>query len=134
TAGISTTRVEKEIDRSSIASNGSSTEVAIELTLADISFNSNNLGGVARVRLLPRASVPHRLLPERIREQVQAQHQAHQRQRRRQGRVDVDAQQLAPLVDRGPPIRALRAHPEPEEAERPEQDGGVADPEAGIDD
>ena len=43
-------------------------------------------------------------------------------------------QELAALVDRRAPVRALRADAEAEEAEGAEEDGGVADPQAGIDD
>ena len=83
---------------------------------------------------LPSYSVAHRLLPERVREQVQPEHQAHDRERRRQGRVDIDAEELAALVDRRAPVRALRADAEAEEAEGAEEDRGVADPQARIDD
>src|SRR5690554_188580 len=116
TAGISPARVKKEMERFSISRIGLAPSVA------------------AVLRAWFMASILQRLFAQRVGQEIEPQHEGHQRDDRRQGRVDIGAEQPAGILDRRAPVRAFGCQSQAEIAERAEQDRGVADPEAHIDD
>ena len=120
TAGISPARVKKEIDR----------------------FSISRIGWVASWLGSDVYGFAHRFRPQSFRDSSRIPSASRFRPSTKlisaiagtSGRPGVEPQQQAAGVDRRAPVGAFRREAEAEEAERPEQDRGVADAQAEIDD